>query len=402
LAAVPARAQRRPLPPGFATIWTTVALDLVGFGIIIPILPIYARQLDVTPLQIGTLFAAFSIAQLLFAPVWGRISDRIGRKPVLVVSLFGTALGSVITGLSHSLLPLLIGRIIDGLSGASVSVAHAAVADVAEPEDRPRLMGLLGAAFGVGFVVGPALGALAGLGGAHVPFFVAAAIAAINAVAAIRRLPETHTDRQPVEETSPLIEDPGTLTPVLLRLVAVVFVSMVAFSAFETAFPLLGIKRFGWGESATGVVFTLIGLLLMVVQGGVVGHVAERRGEVRTIRTALCCNAIGLALLAPSGGWALLVASLFLLVVGQGLLTPTLTSAVAGRAHSQRRGATLGIQQSASGLGRVVGPLLGGLLFGHIGPAAPFVAGAGLVVVAIGLAPRRDVARVDVRTDPAR
>ena len=187
------------LPPGFGAIWTTVAVDLIGFGIVFPILPRYAEDLDITPAVIGLVVASFSLAQLIAAPVMGRLSDRYGRKPVLIVSLCGTAVGSVLTGVAGSVWLLLLGRLVDGASGASVSVAQAAVADVAAEEERPRLFGLLGAAFGVGFVLGPAIGTFAALGGPHIPFFIAAAIAAINALVALRRLPETHPRPAPTE-----------------------------------------------------------------------------------------------------------------------------------------------------------------------------------------------------------
>ncbi|HEX2041248.1 MAG TPA: MFS transporter, partial [Acidimicrobiales bacterium] len=183
---------RRPLPPGFGTIWVCVALDLVGFGIVLPILPLYAERFGAEAVSATGLVAAFSAAQLVFSPVWGRVSDRVGRKPLLVLSLAGTAVGSLVTGLAGSLSVLFLGRVLDGISGASVSVAQAAVADIAPPEDRARLLGLLGAAFGLGFVAGPAIGGLAALGGPEVPFLLAAAIAAVNAVVAARRLPETH------------------------------------------------------------------------------------------------------------------------------------------------------------------------------------------------------------------
>ena len=161
------------MPKGYWTIWTTVALDLVGFGIIVPILGRYAERFGASGLTVGFLFASFSLAQLLCAPLLGRLSDRIGRKPVIVISLIGTAIGSFITGAAGVLWLLFAGRIVDGASGGSLSVAQAAVADLAPEAERPRLIGLLGAAFGVGFVLGPAIGGLAALGGPHVPFYVA-------------------------------------------------------------------------------------------------------------------------------------------------------------------------------------------------------------------------------------
>src|SRR5436190_2583563 len=184
---------RVPLPPGFGVIWTTVALDLIGFGILFPVLARYARDAAASPATAGLLVASFSIATVIFSPLTGRLSDRIGRKPVIIMSLCGTAIGSLLTGLAGSLWLLFLGRIVDGASGASVSVAQAAVTDVAPPEQRARLLGLLGAAFGAGFALGPAIGGVAALVSHRLPFFIAAAIAAVNALAAVKRLPETHS-----------------------------------------------------------------------------------------------------------------------------------------------------------------------------------------------------------------
>ena len=150
------KAAKVPLPQGFGTIWLTVALDLVGFGIVVPILGRYAERFGASGLEVGLLFASFSLAQLVFAPILGRLSDRIGRKPVIMISLLGTAVGSFVTGAAGALWVLFLGRILDGASGASVAVAQGSVTDLAPPSERPRLLGLLGAAFGVGFVVGPA------------------------------------------------------------------------------------------------------------------------------------------------------------------------------------------------------------------------------------------------------
>src|SRR3954468_5291090 len=189
--------RRSRLPAGFGTIWVTVAIDLVGFGIVLPILPLYAKRFGASAVTATALIAAFSAAQFVCAPILGRLSDRIGRKPVLLFSPAGTAVASLVTGLAGSVAVLFIGRIIDGASGASVSVAQAAGADVASPEERPHLLGLLGAAFGLGFVAGPAIGALAALGDHRLPFFIAAAIAGVNFVVAWFRLPETHRPGAP-------------------------------------------------------------------------------------------------------------------------------------------------------------------------------------------------------------
>jgi len=440
---------RPKLPRGFGVIWTTVAIDLIGFGIVLPILPQYAERFGVGAAFIGVLSASFSLAQLLFAPVWGRLSDRFGRKPILLISLFGTAVGSLLTGVAGSIWILFLGRILDGISGASVSVAQAAVGDVSPPSQRARLMGLLGAAFGVGFVIGPAIGALAALGGPHVPFFIAAAIAAVNGLIAIRRLPETargvagHPLADPevvaarAEEfaafeavaaahgdagaapgstaaagidgeriaAEPGLDGPGIVEPAhlarpasdtvdaggvdrsaIVRLIVVAFVAMVAFSGFEATFSLLAQERFGLALASTSAVFAAIGIVLVAVQGGLVHPVTSRLGEGGTLRFGLVANALGLGLLAIDLGWTGLVVALFCLTVGQGLLVPTLSSAVSGRAGRQR-GQWLGWQQSAGGLARVIGPIVAGSLFEFTGIGAPYVLGAVLALVALTLVP---------------
>ncbi|CAN5599090.1 tetracycline resistance MFS efflux pump [soil metagenome] len=400
------RRERRPLPPGFGAIWTTVAVDLIGFGIVLPILPRYAEDLHATPLVIGLVVSAFSIAQMIGAPIIGRLSDRIGRKPVLILSLVGTALGSLVTGLAGTVWILFAGRVIDGLSGSSVSVAQAAVADVAAPEDRPRLLGLLGAAFGVGFVAGPAIGALAAFGGPHIPFLVAAAIAGINALVALRRLPETHPDRTgrpdpgaaerlgagdapdgPLPSEHP-IRTWGHVPVAARRLIVVAFVALFAFSGFETTFSLLVEDRFGLTIGSTGAVFAVIGLALVFVQAGLVHPVHAALGEKGTLRAALAVNALGLLLLAVDGSWFTLVPALLLLVLGQGLVTPTMTSAVAGEAPAADRGRVLGFQQSAGALARAIGPAVAGFLYGRVAVPAPYLLGAALALGAVLLVPR--------------
>ncbi|MFN0091234.1 MAG: MFS transporter, partial [Acidimicrobiales bacterium] len=184
-------ASKAPLPAGYGVIWSAVALDLVGFGIVLPILPLYAERFGASPSVIGLVLAAYSVGQLVGAPILGRLSDRYGRKPVLLLALAGSSLGHLVTGLAGSVWVVLAARAVDGLSGGSVSVAQAAVADLAPPAARARLFGLLGVAFAVGFVVGPALGSLAALGGPRLPFFLAAGLSGLNALTGLRRLPET-------------------------------------------------------------------------------------------------------------------------------------------------------------------------------------------------------------------
>jgi DHA1 family tetracycline resistance protein-like MFS transporter len=377
------RRSRDPLPPGFGAIWATVAIDLIGFGVVFPILPVYARRFHASSATATGLVAAFAAASFVFSPIWGRISDRIGRKPVLLLSLVGTCAGSLLTGLAGGIALLYVGRVVDGISGASVSVAQAAVSDVAPPEQRARLFGLLGAAFGIGFVAGPAIGALAALGGPRVPFFVAAGLAGVNAVVAIRRLPETHRADSPPAVRS------GNPLAALARgrgvgsLIAVAFGALVAFSAFEATFALFGQRRLGLNVGSSAAVFAVIGLAIVVVQGGLVHGIVTRLGELGTLRAGLVLDAVGLLGLAFVRSWLGLAPALLALTVGQGLVQTTMSSALAGRADPARRGEVLGAQQSAGGLARVIGPLLGGVLFQRIGPGSPYIAGAAVTAVVL-------------------
>jgi DHA1 family tetracycline resistance protein-like MFS transporter len=376
------------LPEGFGAIWSCVALDLVGFGIVLPLLPLYAEDpFGASPATVGLLVASFSLAQLVFAPVWGRVSDRVGRKPVLVLSLAGTAVGSLLLGLAGSVPMLFVGRVVDGISGASVSVAQAAVADIAPPDQRPRLLGLLGAAFGLGFVAGPAIGGLAALGGHKLPFLLASGLAAVNAVVAWRRLPETHPAPERRRRESRQDRPASPVRGDLAAFVVVAFVSLVAFSAFEATFAMFGERRLGLRLASAGAVFTAIGGLIVVVNTTLVQPTVDRFGERGTLRLGLLSNAVGLVVLAGVHSWVALAPALVLLTVGQGLLTPTLSSAVARRTEAHRRGGALGVQQSAGALARVVGPAAGGFAFEHVGVSSPYFAGAALLVVAVALLP---------------
>jgi multidrug resistance protein len=376
-----AKKERTPMPAGYWIIWTTVALDLVGFGIVVPILGRYAERFGANGLQVGLMFASFSVAQMVFAPILGRISDKVGRKPVIVFSLIGTAVGSFVTGAAGALWVLFLGRILDGASGASVAVAQGAVADIAPPEQRARLMGMLGAAFGVGFVVGPALGGLAALGGPHVPFYLAGSIAAINAIAAIIRLPETKPDTSHITEK----HQRGTaLSPALKRFALVGFLSMLGFAGFEATFSIWGEKQFGFTEGSASIVFVFVGVTLVAVQGGLIGPLTQRLGSRKLLRIGLSLVAVGLLLLGISNTWPLLFIALFLLSLGQGMSGPSGSALVAELAPVERRGEAIGYQQSTAAFGRVAGPVMAGALFDHVGISAPFFVSGVLILCAVG------------------
>ncbi len=371
------------LPPGFGTIWASVAVDLVGFGIVLPILPIYAKRFHATSLEAALLVTAFSAAGFICSPIWGRLSDRFGRRPVILVSLAGTAVGSLLTGAATGLPLLFVGRLVDGASGASVAVAQAAAADLAEPPERSRLFGLLGAAFGLGFVAGPAIGALGALGGPRVPFYLAAGLAAANTVVAWFRLPETRVpDAAPHRPANGTWwRDPSVQSVAPLLLVA--FAAMMAFSGFEATFSLFGQRHLGLGIGSAAAVFTGVGLVVVAVQGGLVHEVVSRIGELRTLASGLMLNVAGLALLAPARSWALAAPALLFLTAGQGLVQTTMAAALAGRAGPGRRGRVLGAQQSASALARIAGPAAGGALLGSAASGATYVLGAAITALAL-------------------
>ena len=369
------------MPAGYWIIWTTVALDLVGFGIVVPILGRYAERFGASGLQVGLMFASFSVAQMVFAPILGRISDKVGRKPVIVFSLIGTAVGSFVTGAAGALWVLFLGRILDGASGASVAVAQGAVADIAPPEQRARLMGMLGAAFGVGFVVGPALGGLAALGGPHVPFYLAGSIAAVNAVAAMIRLPETKPDTSHITEKH---QRGSALSPALKRFALVGFLSMLGFAGFEATFSIWGEKQFGFTEGSASIVFVFVGVTLVAVQGGLIGPLTEKLGSRKLLRIGLTLVAVGLLLLGFTTTWPMLFIALFLLSLGQGMSGPSGGALVAELAPVERRGEAIGYQQSTAAFGRVAGPVMAGALFDHVGINSQFLVSGILIVVAVG------------------
>jgi len=370
-------------------IWATVALDMVGFGILLPVLPLYAEDFGASPATAAALVAVFSAAQMVAAPFWGRLSDRIGRRTVLVAALVGSCLGSLVTGLAGALWVLFAGRVLDGFSGSSYAVGQAAVADLAEPEDRPRLMGMLAAAFGVGFVAGPLIGSIAALGGRELPFFVAAALAGANALVALVRLPA-----RTAGGLAPSASNPGRLAlwgsagPAVRRLSTLALVSMVGFAGFEATFALLLERRFPEvGDPTVYGLFASIGLLMVLIQTQVVGPVNASLGSRSALRLALVAVAAGMVVLAAGGGWAGLAVALVLLVVGQGVFGPTLSHATVETVGDAGRGAALGLQQGAGALGRIVGPLLAGVLLDRVGVGAPYLVAAGLAVVAVAVVP---------------
>jgi len=377
---------------------------MLGFGIVLPVLGLYAQRFGADALSVGLLVASYSLAQLVSAPILRRVSDRAGRRSVLVCSLLGFAAASLLTGLAGSLTVLLAGRLIGGAAAGSHSVALGAVTDLAGPEERPRLFGHLSSAYALGIALGAVLGGLAGAWNEDAPFLVAAALACVNAVAVWARVPGSTPAGRPAVATDPFGESGATVAaegsggeqPAAARsgsglrtvrrqhvgYIAVGVVAVAAFSGFEATLALLGEQRFDFTLASASAAFATIGVGLVVVRVVLVGPVTRRLGDERTVRWGLGGVAAGLAVLAAAATPAVLVVALVLLVLGHGLLIPALWTGVAMVAAAQDRGTVLRTQQTAGALARVVGPVLAGLLFDRLAPGAAYLFGAALVVVA--------------------
>jgi DHA1 family tetracycline resistance protein-like MFS transporter len=366
-------------------IFVTVFIDLLGFGIIIPLLPFYAEHFGASALAVGLLSTSYSVAQFLFAPLWGRLSDRIGRRPVILVGLLGSAASYVLFATAGSLAMLFIARTLGGIAGANIPTAQAFIADITPPDQRARGMGLVGAAFGLGFVFGPAAGGFLSQWGYSAPAWFAAALSAANFAAALMLLPESLAEGDRARERRPgrlatfrqALERPHL--PVVL---AVYFLVVAAFSGFESMFALFGSHQFGLTAVSIGYVFALVGIVLAVVQGLVVAPLVKRTGERRLVPAALFVLTIGLALVPLSGSVPMLTGASVVIALGMGLNSPAMMAVISQLADPRWQGGTLGVSQALGSLARIVGPASGGWIFDRFGREAPFFAAAGLMLVA--------------------
>jgi DHA1 family tetracycline resistance protein-like MFS transporter len=377
-----------------------VFIDLVGFGVVIPLLPYYALRFDASPFAVTTMMACYSLAQFISSPILGRLSDRIGRKPVLLVSLVCSIVAYLWLALAPALWMLFAARLLAGAGAGNIAAAQAYIADVTPPEKRAKGMGMIGAAFGLGFTVGPAIGGLlAGTNPASAdlarPALLAALLSAIALVITALRLKES----LPAEARGDK-ERPGRLTvlmsaltrPELRLLILLFFVTICAFAGMETTFALWANSSFGWGPEQVGWVFFYVGILLAALQGGAIGQLSRRFGEARLVTAGAAIIGVGLLGLALAGAlWSVLVAT-GLLALGMGLLNPSVSSLISRVAGADERGGVLGVSQSASSLARILGPALAGALFSVGGRNAPYYVGALLMAAVVAMAlrlPRR-------------
>jgi multidrug resistance protein len=360
---------------------------------VIPLLPFWAERLGANAFEVGLIITVYALAQLLFTPVLGTLSDRYGRKPVIVVSLFIEAVALVMTALAGSLPLLLLARFISGLGASNIGSAQAVVADVTEKQDRAKGMGLIGAAIGLGFVIGPAAGGILAPAGQTLPFWIAAGVALVNALLVILFLPETHKQASSKTESQATHfrgRGLGILFsgwrnavryPSVLGMVLVNLLYTIAFTGMEAIFALFTQHTFGWGASQNGYIFTYIGVIVVIMQGGLVGRLVKRWREPGVLLAGLVLMAVGLISLAFSTRFALLLVTLGILSVGDGAVTPTVSTLLSFASPVEVQGEMLGLSQGVGGLGRIVGPLIAGSLY-TFSSALPFVVGGILVILA--------------------
>ncbi len=380
-----------------AVLFLIVVVDLIGFGIIIPLLPFYAQHYQATPDVVTLVMATYSLTQFVAAPLWGRLSDRVGRRPVLIFSLIGTVASYLWLAFADSLWMLFAARALGGIMAGSISAAFAYIADITTPEDRARGMGLIGAAFGLGFIAGPAIGGiLAGPDPANAdyqsPALVAAGLSTIALAIAFFVLqeslsPETRAllaSRGRNERRALLrqaLRRPGVRTAIGLS-----FLATFVFAGMETTFAMWSERTFGWGPQQNGYVFALVGVLSAVIQGGVVGRLARRMGERALVIQGAVALAVGLAALPFCRSVPVLILDIVVLAYGFSVITPALNSLLSRSISNDQQGMMMGVGRSASILARVVGPAWAGFLFAQWGKDIPYFAGAVVMVFVLAWA----------------
>jgi multidrug resistance protein len=373
-------------------VFTTILIDFIGFTVLIPVLPLFAEKLGATGFQVALILTVYALAQLLFLPAWGWVSDRIGRRPVILFSLFGTVCSFVALAFADSIGMIYLARALAGFFAASIGTAQAVVTDVTSPSERASGMGIIGAAFGAGMVVGPVLGGLTAELDEKAPFYAVALLAGLNFIVAWIRLPES---RPPSLRKPGWIELRQSLIPTPVRLVMLVHDRRIAlflylffhiFSAFavlEALITLFAGKRFGVGALDIGLLFMWIGVVLFITQGVLLRRIVEGLGEATLILTGLVAMGIGLAGLAaaPSFLWFYPIGSL--IAFGNGITFPSFTSLYSKACTSDSAGELLGQSQAMATTGRIVGPMLGGWIMDRFSLEAPFLIAGAMMIAAL-------------------
>jgi len=373
-------------------IFAVVFFDLLAFGIVIPILPYYARHFDASGVLMGWLMTSYSLMQFLFSPFWGQLSDRVGRRPILVMSVAGSALSMVILGFAQSLVWLFVARIFSGIFAANISTATAYIADISPEEKRAASMGIIGAAFGLGFIFGPAVGGYFAQYGYSVPMFIAAGLALVNSVFIFFKLPEPQLSKDERKSHRREISFKTlreTLNrPRLARIVCLFFLVTVAFVHLEVIFAFFVKDQFNYGPRQAGYLLALVGVIIVIIQGGLIGKLSKKFGELRLIIIGPVLMGFGLIYVpfAAHLGMGLFIGTLALVAIGNALNNPSLMSLASKSAARGEVGSAMGIYQSAGSMARILGPLSAGWLYDHVSRGAPFQTAGVIMGLAVLLA----------------
>ncbi|USQ97467.1 MFS transporter [Caulobacter sp. RL271] len=374
-----------------AVLLLVVFINLVGFGVVIPLLPFYAKAMNAAPWQVTTMFAAYSLGQFFGEPFWGRLSDRIGRRPVLMVTILANAIAYVALAFAPNIWIAMAVRLVGGFGSGNISTIQGYMADVTPPEKRAGRMGLLGSAFGAGFVIGPSLGGLlahpsAGQLGFQIPLFVAAGMAALAVLGVLLFVAESRAPSAPGAKQPGRREALGQAAahPVLSRVLLVTLVSTGAFAGMESIFGLWANARFDWGPREVGLCFAVIGVIASLGQGVLTGRLARRFGEGRVLTTGLSIIAISLLLTPFAPHASLAMVAVGCTAFGQSLVFPCVAALISRASPPDRQGQMLGLNMAAGSLARIGGPLLAGPLFG-LASGGPYWFGAALMIPAVWL-----------------
>lgn len=381
--------RNRPL----IVIFVTVFIDLIGFGMIIPLNPYLAREFGADPLKVGLLMTVFSLMQFLFSPMWGALSDRVGRRPLILMSLLGSAVSHTWFAFAGSYLTLFLARMFAGLFGASISTAMAYIADVTKPEERSKGMGMIGAAFGLGFLLGPFLGGILGEVGSHLgseppfgPSFAAIGaglICFVNFIVALFVLKETNVNRTVRERKGRLMILAHNLkNPKVNILMIGFFLLTFGMANMEASLFMFVQDQFAWSLMRASFGFAYVGLVMVITQGYLIRKLMPKYGEKNLLTTGLVLCMLGFLGVGLSHSIPLLAVSVTLLGLGSGFATPSFSGLISVLTSADKQGETLGVTQSLSALGRILGPALGGWAYGFYGRPSPFFFAAGLSALA--------------------
>lgn len=374
-----------------------VFIDLVGFGIVIPLLPFFGEHFQASPDVVTLLLATYSITQLISAPVLGRLSDKYGRRPILLFSLLGSIITYVWLGFAETLMMLFIARAFNGFMAGNIATAFAYIADITTPENRAKGMGVIGAAFGLGFIAGPAIGGiLAGPDAANpnfqLPALTAAALSAFAFILAIVKLKESLSEEArakiakmpPRKHWQSFLET--LMRPRLGLLIALSFLCTFVFAGMETTFAMWTRREFDWGPEQNGYLFAFLGIVSALIQGGLIGRLSKKFGEGKLVMVGSLLLGVGIGLIPFSETLTLLLVATTILAIGFALSTPSLNSLISFEAGETERGGVMGASRSAATLARVLGPILAGVLFAQLGRDMPYYAGFVIMLIVAAIA----------------